>query len=683
MRQGKYREIAQEIFYSPSLQRTEQPKYNDEEKAYRDLLIKELMSSKEQRDRPHPEFNEMSYVEWYESNAKAAISYQKPRRAKHESPLVSGITEEKVNTMLSTLLNFNLAPNIKAYDDKENEIMQLGEAVEALVEKSRKIETVKWDVMRPLIYKELLNQGTVFVEEAWVEWEEVDKKLKKGFDWFDMTTMQKTWEEEKIKKGECRVTKIPGVNVYLGNIKEFTMQRQPYVFTREYIKLEIAEQMFGHLPRWKNVPKTIQKFAGISGEDVKFGDWTLDKLPPGMVEVIRYQNKPRNEFQIIINGVLQLPVGFPLQALSGVNDYTIKKGDLEPISSEFAYSKAIPAKTKVDQQTFDEFMRLMVQKTQKSFKPPVANNSRKKINGSIYIPGKIVDNLDADKIKPIGDVSGVSQSEFAFVQWLKGILDNKSINRVMEGQFAQKGTSATEVVEVKKQQMLRLGLAIWGVVNLETEMAWGRLHNIVNYWTEAIDTRYNKAKEGIENVYRTVSIDDTFEDGTSGERIIDFREDLPSNKQREAAERLKSRQKKKTVKIQYINPEALKNMNLSWYVEITPTEKNADVIERQELTEGITEFFKLFGPQAGNIDYFKREYVKKRGWDPDQALVEGPQVQASQQAAAQNVAGQPANGGGGPGANILAALQRNPQAGAIQNQQAQGNPTQAQVAAGQ
>jgi hypothetical protein len=92
-----------------------------------------------------------------------------------------------------------------------------------------------------------------------------------------------------------------------------------------------------------------------------------------MVEVLIYQDKFNDEFQILLNGVMQLPVGFPMPWEHG--EYNLVQGHLEPISAFFAYSKSIPDKTFLDQQVLDEMYRLAVLKTQKSFMPPIANYS--------------------------------------------------------------------------------------------------------------------------------------------------------------------------------------------------------------------------------------------------------------------------------------------------------------------
>ncbi len=86
----------------------------------------------------------------------------------------------------------------------------------------------------------------------------------------------------------------------------------------------------------------------------------LDGSKEGQVERIRYQDKPNNELQIILNGVLMLPVGYPLTAISSDGEYTFIQQNLEPIRHDFAYGKSFIFKNKNLVAVVDEMMKLGV-----------------------------------------------------------------------------------------------------------------------------------------------------------------------------------------------------------------------------------------------------------------------------------------------------------------------------------
>ena len=150
--------------------------YSEREIAYRDYLIKRLTTAKNQRDTEHTEFDDMDFYTWYEENKKAANAYIPPKKNKSDTRIVTGTTQEKGITLLSALLNYNLEPNIEPFDRQDMPIRELGENMEDMVKKSRIMED--YDDKRVLIYKDLLDQGTCFVEEQWTEKIGVEKDYK-------------------------------------------------------------------------------------------------------------------------------------------------------------------------------------------------------------------------------------------------------------------------------------------------------------------------------------------------------------------------------------------------------------------------------------------------------------------------------------------------------------------------
>lgn len=599
--------------------------YSPEELRYRTSLIERMTEAQKNRDNQHDEFDGMTYLEYYETNSRAANSYIPPKRNDEDVRIVTGTTQEKEETLISAMLNLNLEPNVKPFDQESDEMRELGEAMELGIRKSRRIERPTYNAKRPLIYKELFDQGNVHVKEAWVEWYEIQKELAKDMDWGDaVTDLKKTWIEKPPKmRSQAEVVVLSGPNVYPGNIKEFFIDKQPFMFAREYISYAEAYRRYGKWARWKHVPKKIDNFGGEPTE-VEYRDWTLLKQQEGFVEVLCYESLPDNELQIMLNGVMMLPIRFPLTAVSPSGKYTIAKGDAIPISPFFYYSKSIPSKTKVDQQVLDELYKLMIIKTRKSVKPPYANNTGDIISAKIFMPGTITDDIDANKLVEIGENKGVTQAEFNMAQFIKQQIDQKSVSPVFEGQSAPGKQTATEIVELKKQNMAKLGLTIWGVTNLEEQLSWLRLHNLLENWTRPVDTKFDELKKSIVNVYRTVTVEDTLENGEEGIKILEFTDDdfYDDESERIAAEeRIMGRRLNKPVRKYRLHAKHIRQTELLFDVVITPTEKDTDAIDRAMFEESFGKALKIF-PEELNMDYFKAEFARHAKWDKDKAFIE-------------------------------------------------------------
>jgi len=350
-------------------------------------------------------------------------------------------------------------------------------------------------------------------------------------------------------------------------------------------------------------------------DDAAYNNWTLEAYQSRMVEEIRYMNKWTNDFMIILNGVMMLPVtqdgAFPLSSISGTCEYPIAMSVVEPISN-FAYGKSIPAKTKVDQAVFDEMLKALVLKTRKSYFPPLANNTGQVLSKRVLWAGNIEDDINPEKLQPIGDNSGVTQSEFNAMQFYQTVIDRKSVNPIMEGQSQSGSQTAREIVEQKQQSMMRMGLVILGVKHLEQQLGALRLKNILKNWTEPIEDLK-------ERIYRTITIDSSFDDGTEGKRVVSFTENLPDDTQVYAEEELIKKATGKNVRRNYINPKILKGMELKWFVNVTPTEKSSNALKQAQFEESVQKALAIFAPlgKMPNLDYLATRWATNQGEDPD------------------------------------------------------------------
>ena len=141
--------------------------YSDDEKEdYRELVIC-LTQMRNNLQRPLVEFDDLTFFQQYEENRKADHAYNRPIDETVDFRVTTGLTREKDTTLLSTLTSMNYQPNITAFDKDNSIIAGLGEEMEDLVIKSRELEN--WDEKRVSIYREFIAQGTVYVEEVYVE----------------------------------------------------------------------------------------------------------------------------------------------------------------------------------------------------------------------------------------------------------------------------------------------------------------------------------------------------------------------------------------------------------------------------------------------------------------------------------------------------------------------------------
>lgn len=595
--------------------------YTEGERAYRNFLLNRLEFARDQRENNHDELDGMTYTEYYESNTKAATSYITPRSNTEETEIVTGTTREKKLAIMSAIINLNIEPEIKAFDQDDKEAVDVGLVMEDMTRKSEELEN--WEENKILAYDELTTQGNVFIEELWYVETKWDKKKLK-LDSFTEETFKTFKPEKKIKEvfRGCKRNIVPGLFVYLGNIKEFEMRQQPFIFTKEIVPYDMAKAMYGEWPRWKYLDRELRETPPTDSDSTAYGmDWHLTTgIPEGWTEIIKYQDRLNDEYMILVDGIMMLPTECPLPW--EYDEYNIVKGNLEPISAKFAYCKSVPAKTKVDQQVLDEMVRLAILKTQKSFLPPIANYSANVLSKTAFLPGKVHNDLVKGEMEVLGgnpNMYAVQQSELAMIELIKKFIDEKSVNPLLQGQTPTGDPTATEILQIQSEAKKRLGLMVFGFMNLHRMLTAVRVFNGIENWTKPIGQKLDSTKKAIVDKYKSYTVQGDTSSG-KGEHVIDFTEehmdplsliDMEEGVMRDENGNMTGRKAPaKHTRIFQVNPKALRSIKWTWYFAATPSEKETSLVSQVVLTKAIESAMVIFGPESVNMEYAKQRWAQ-------------------------------------------------------------------------
>lgn len=236
--------------------------------------------------------------------------------------------------------------------------------------------------------------------------------------------------------------------------------------------------------------------------------------------------------------------------------------------------------------------------------PPMINNTGHTISSKAFYPANIIDNVNPDKLKPIIPANGVSSAELNVIQFIKSIIDQKSISSTFQGQESTGSQTATEASIQQRQSLMGLGLTIAGVINLKKSMTKIRIHSIIKNWAEE---------------KKTIEMDAEFEEGQSGQQIVEFNDEVPHPNQifaeEELLEKLRGGKFRKTV----ISPAQLRKMGLMWKTDIVPTPKDTTDLRRAQFESSVAKALQLFAPAGKmlNLDYIGERWAILQGEDPD------------------------------------------------------------------
>lgn len=598
----------------------EQPQYDEDEKKYIMKTRSRMISSRNARDMEHDEYDGMSYATQYEINERLANTFIKPKNNKEETNFQSGVIRQKLFALLAAINGLDLRADLSAFGEDGFKIQALGDAMEDIMLKTNELDTD--DEKKYLRHYELIKQGTVFVEELWVEFNKNVKKTKKKFDGtlkgFDWTT--------NIKKAFCRPTRniITGLNVYLGDITKYDISEQPYIFTVDTKPYEEAEAMFGTWERWANVPRKVKRFEGNEKTGVFNYDWTLLQSQQDYVEIVRYQDKWNNEFALFLNGVLMTPVGLPITDIWGYEDYNITQQNFEPIHHKFAYGKSLISRLRNKAAILDEFLKLGILKTQKSFVPPYLNISGKIVSNRVFMPGKITHGIPPNTLIPISDkeVQGVTQSELAMINQIEQSIDLETMPKMIGQMHGGKPTVA-EILDYQRQAKLLIGLAVFSISMLEWKLSWLRLKNILANWFSEEDQVVDEVRGELRSKFRKVTTDYNVPGKGMGKRMVIPTKEMPSSDAIMKAEDQLSTEQNTPIRLIFLNPEEVTNVKLIWQSVVTPKERKTSESSKLLFRAFMQDVMAL----QPNVQYLQEEFSSVWEKNPQKLFAPNPAPQ--------------------------------------------------------
>ncbi len=597
--------------------------YDEKDKEYLSFLQARLESAKKTMDSSFPELNNKTRYQYYEENEKIAnTNHLDPKKNEDDVIVSAGTIEAKLDALLANINNLNLTSEIFAFDKENNRITELGQALEDIIHDTEIRDGADGggdEEKKMHRQRELLKQGIVYVQEEWCKRFETKKTLRakykgefKEFEGYDKKL-------ELVFEGPTR-NLLYSPNVYLGDITEFYMSNQPYVFVVIKQNHAITNTKFGQFENFKYVVTGQAQVKDNEAKTIFDNKWRLTDLASNQDEIIFYQDKPNDEFQIIINGVMMLPIGFPLSAVCPRGEYNIAKQVFRVLNDKFALGGSFVSSGSVKEVSalIDEMLKLFVLKTRKSYTPPYVNTSGRVIPKKVLSAGRISMGIDPQALVAIGqEGQGVTSGELGVLKEMQELLNKSTVSEQFTGQQGNAGMTATEVVELQRQAKLTLGLTVAVCALLEKKITYLRLYNILENWFEPIDSRVegiNEARKMV-NVYRSTNQEANVNGEGLGQRYVHVTEDdLPTPELIRQTEIEQSKKTGSPVKRIFINKQGLRNAELYWYVQINPKEKESSPFYKMIFREQLNDILSLM--QLGsrpNLDGLEEEFSRVWG----------------------------------------------------------------------
>ena len=580
-------------------------KTTKQEREYLLDLLKKLNDARTDRDQARDWFDGMTFLQYLKSNEEGYNATTTPRkdskdwRAKNRGQK----THKKVQSIVSAILNQNLTPIAKAFDEEDSPIRELSEFLTSAVKRTGEIEDDE-ETKRNLL-EELCKHGFVFVEENFEASDRVRKEISmEMLGALDTATFSSGKTVPDMRDAVKRVLRPD--QVYLGDIRQPEMKRQPYIFTYRILDYGTAKSIYGE---WKNFKKVSPGGAKLTDLDSLeyIEDYRLNLLQGNQVEEIRYQNRWTDEYAVILNGVLMLKPEFPMTWKH--KEYNIVLRRLFSINPFCAYGHGVVHKLKGDRDALDRLTQMAIDKTKQSVLPPLASMVGRALSKDVFIPGSIVQGLDPQKIAPIIANQGVTNSEYAMMNTLNASIDEVSVSRTFTGSAEQGGATATQIVQQTREAMKTLGYIILSYSWLLRDLAWLRSANIIENYGDPIGEKVGADGQPSKN-YRVLSSDNEILEGGLGTRSVFF---LPRDRHPKSEDIFKREEMEKRAtglrhQFIYLDVDLLRDAKYRLKFDIEPREKETSDTEKilfREFMEGTMAWF----PEADR-SYLSKEYAR-------------------------------------------------------------------------
>ncbi|MBT9165076.1 MAG: hypothetical protein DDT23_01091 [candidate division WS2 bacterium] len=433
------------------------------------------------------------------------------------------------------------------------------------------------------------------------------------------------FEEKEIEVAdECVDVLVPLSELFIKDFHIHDIQEQPAIAWIRYLDKDAVEKEFG---QYKNYQYVLDKGgAGTYQSETEtffYQRWKDRVEAENDYEVIKYYNRFKDKYNIIVNGVLLLSA--PM--LWGRKDkvYPFAKQIFEPFSGRpFFYGNSLPNANMDVQDVINTLYNMSLDKTYRSLNPPLLAGIRNKdllemenekigMETTIYVE-------DINQVQ-FQRIPGITDSEMAMIKWVSQGMDLGTIDINQQG-IAGRGVTAREIVIANENAKRIKGIFFTFLTDLWVQKTKLRILNILmNYTQPKVEEIVGpEGAKTYRESFRTILVEGSkFPTGETGMLAIQFvgtREALPTQKELDIEEEKYNLQGIKFQKIA-ITSDYLDNFEYD--VQVIPESLyQKDSAEAQAIVQEKIRTMALFFPQIfiANQDILFGDFIDAYGEDP-------------------------------------------------------------------
>jgi hypothetical protein len=405
--------------------------------------------------RSYREFNDKSVLTRMDLDQKAFNSYVDPQSSDpDESWRYNGVrpmTRNKIISIAAHVTASLIYPNVFAQDSNSKEDRVAAQVMKDLVEWNIRNSDYESTFLFGVI-SALTNPAVIFEQRFIEAMQTVKFKLEDG----SYTTKDLI---DDIESG-FNTFVVPVDELFIGNVYEYNIQKQPYLIRRRYISFEEANSRYGDHDHFKYVKPGVLSL--YSEDDDTFYDVRDDEMDDSLIEEAIYYNRYEDVQISFLNGIYfgeDNIDGNPMLHRDEYNrpKYPYAKSGYEPIDEKrFFYYKSAAFKLANEQDVLDRMWRMAMDGTFLSVMPPVAVSGDETVNSSVMFPGMVSGFAKDTKVNPMR----ISETNSAFnaISAIEQSANEASQDPIRQGVAAPGQQTAYEVSRIEQNARIQLGL---------------------------------------------------------------------------------------------------------------------------------------------------------------------------------------------------------------------------------
>jgi len=504
-----------------------------------DFVYKEVEEMIDQRHQTPRQFNGRTLVQFVDDSDKRVQGYVPTReeqgKEEWQSNVFNQTTRNKLKAVVAGVSSTPPDLHYKAVSllDGGLDLRRAG-VIENLVTHSRNNSNVETEIFWEAWT--CATQGTVIKYDGFLK----TKYKRKFIKSYDLITGEMDFEEKEVEvNDECIDVLVPISEFFIKSFHIHDVQDQPAVAWIRYLDFDSIDKEFGQYKNFKYV--TDKTRAGTCQDETEtffYKKWQKRVEDEGEYEVIKYYNRFKDKYCVVINGVLILSA--PM--LWGRRDkiYPFSKTIFEPFSGkDFFYGDSLPNANMDVQDVINSLYNMSLDKTYRSMSPPLLAGMANKdllemenenigMDSTIYVED--INQIEYQKIP------GITNSEMSMIKWVAQGMDMGTVDQTQQG-IAGRGVTAREIVIANENAKKLKGVFFMFLTDLWIQKTKIRIPNILTNYTQP------KVEEIVgpdgavtyKESFRKILVEGSkFPDGSSGTLEIQFAQNadkLPNRKE--------------------------------------------------------------------------------------------------------------------------------------------------------